>query len=523
MKFPSRKHYGLAAGLVVLVALAYVAARIFVFSQLQRKVVTRLDQFRREGGTARYKTFETDPWHSRAVMTGLEIAVHKMDSGSVHITAPRIEIDGIDLLSLFRQELKVKRIRLYRPVLQVPENFKRKQHGATPSARVPGLTTGILQVDSGKVEVLDSASHQVSISARLNLRAHHLKRGLSKEGIPEWSVREILISGMNAAFLQKFYHVSVKDVKYSQPGELIVDSVKITPMFDRKEFARRAGKQVDQLTAVVPRLRITGLEVDSHRPSYAARRAEVQFRMEAFRDKRVERKKRKPTRLPVAYLQGLTAGIQIDTLVVSDSYASYEEIRKDGEVPGKVFFDNLQVVAANISNTSSRECTLTAKSRFMDAGELKVDFLFPPDPKKPGVVKGLLSNFSMAKMNSVLVPGAHVEIESGEMHEMKFEFKYNDYRSDGQVELFYSNLKVHSLKKNPARTVNKLVSFLLNIFVRNDMDRSDSKDTRTGVIMLYRDPQRGVLNYWLRSVIAGIKSQFRVDKIKEMKSVKKGR
>jgi len=144
----------------------------------------------------------------------------------------------------------------------------------------------------------------------------------------------------------------------------------------------------------------------------------------------------------------------------------------------------------------------------MNAGDLKAVLAFPADEQMPCTVQGSLSNFSMPELNQMLVPVYHTEIESGEVQKMKFQFQYDEYRSVGDVELSYTNLRVKHLKKNPQNSVNKLVSFVLNIFVQKDLDKSDTKEKRTGSLQMERDPQRGVLSYWWQSIASGIKSVF---------------
>jgi hypothetical protein len=279
-------------------------------------------------------------------------------------------------------------------------------------------------------------------------------------------------------------------------------------MYTRAEFAKRAGRQIDQFTATVPLIHATGFEIGKLLPSFAAHHVDLQFRLEAFRDKRIPRKKRKPSVLPVNFLKQLSFQLQIDSLTLSDSYAAYEEFPETGDAPGKIFFNGLHGGISNISNRSSQGATMNVASRFMNAGDLAAYFTFPVEAKGPYAVKGSLTNFSMPEINSMLVPVAHFEIEKGKMQSMKFQFQYNEYRSDGNVELSYTDLKVRSLKKNPEKSENKLVSFIINMFVKDDLDKTDAKAKRTGSIEFLRNDQRGILNYWWKSVFSGVKSVY---------------
>ncbi|HWA32975.1 MAG TPA: hypothetical protein VG737_02545, partial [Cyclobacteriaceae bacterium] len=167
----------------------------------------------------------------------------------------------------------------------------------------------------------------------------------------------------------------------------------------------------------------------------------------------------------------------------------------------------------NLSNDSTHESVdMHVESRFMDAGSLKADFTFPLRGKKPYTVAGALRDFSMPSVNSMLVPAGNVKVESGKMEEMKFRFRYNAFRSDGELEVNYTDLKVLSLKKDD-RKPNKVVSFLIGLFVKKKIDEKDARDKRLGQVQWERDSQKGILNYWWKSILSGIKSVYNLEGI----------
>ena len=121
----------------------------------------------------------------------------------------------------------------------------------------------------------------------------------------------------------------------------------------------------------------------------------------------------------------------------------------------------------------------------------------------------------MSNVNSMLEPMAHAEIQNGILNKMSFNFVYNTYRSDGSLMMDYKDLKIASTRKNKndEKKINEFATFLLNLFVRRDMDKSVATDKKTGDILFYRDNKKSLFNYWWKSILSGIKSVYNLDKI----------
>jgi hypothetical protein len=213
--------------------------------------------------------------------------------------------------------------------------------------------------------------------------------------------------------------------------------------------------------------------------------------------------------------------IQVDTVRLTKSYIAYEEFQEDGTAPGKVFFDKLSCNILNVSNHSNKEAVMEATASFMDKGLLTAHFTFPVSPGKPYSVKGKLSDFPLPAVNSMLTTAAHAEISEGNLEALDFHFQYNDSRSDGKVELNYTDLKMTSLLKKKEKVPNRILTFLLRLVVKKDMDDNLPTDKKNGTIQFYRDTHKSVFNYWWKSILSGIKSVYNMDKITDTDGSKK--
>lgn len=156
----------------------------------------------------------------------------------------------------------------------------------------------------------------------------------------------------------------------------------------------------------------------------------------------------------------------------------------------------------------------------MGQGKLAIACIFSRTDK-PASMKGSLSNFPMALLNDILQPQAKVKIESGTISKLTFNFKFNDIRSDGTVDLSYKDLKVISLRKARKKekkrkdtedvVKNEVLSFVLNIFIKEDAGKAVTGEKKTGTILFYRDRKKAIFNYWWKSLFSGLKSSFNIE------------
>ncbi len=146
----------------------------------------------------------------------------------------------------------------------------------------------------------------------------------------------------------------------------------------------------------------------------------------------------------------------------------------------------------------------------MGSGDLRADFIFPANPEKMYEAVGTLGAFDMKKINKMLVPIARIEVKSGLLGKLSFNFKYNNERSDGTLAMHYTDLKIASLSKQSGNNSEKgFMTMILNTFViTQDMDERSEK----GTISFSRDPYKAVFGYWWKSIQSGIMSVYHLGK-----------
>ena len=180
-------------------------------------------------------------------------------------------------------------------------------------------------------------------------------------------------SGMNAfqpgrtfysedlKFSKKNYSVSSKDSMYTfQVGKvtlstrdksLIIDSFRLVPNFPMYEFARRLGYQVDRTEVFVPRISLSGIDLEKLVKEKKVHAGLVMVDapvMNDFKDKRIPIRKDVIKPLFQQQLRDLKFEITVDTAKVVDGRVVYSE--QTGESPGMIFFEKMNVTATGITN-----------------------------------------------------------------------------------------------------------------------------------------------------------------------------
>ncbi|HYG20292.1 MAG TPA: DUF748 domain-containing protein, partial [Ohtaekwangia sp.] len=344
-----------------------------------------------------------------------------------------------------------------------------------------------------------------------------------------WRESDLLLSNMAIRLPKELYAFKVKSLKLGLADKVFeMDSMAIIPTVSRRNFMKQYGKEIDYIKGIIPYIRISGLTLRG-KPllTINAEKISLNLRLEVYRDKRWPFIKDYYTALPIHSLQRLPIHLKIDTIQLSDSFVSYEEFPEKGDSAGGVFFDKLNATIASINNDPAfqQASNMKASAQLMGKGDLVVNFTFPYDTLQAYGVSGSLQNFPLVKLNSMLGPAAKARIESGVMTNLKFNYRYNPTRADGEVELNYENLKVLSLRENNKNeaSVDVLKTLLVSALIRKDMDETVREDKKTGTVLFYRDTKRSVLNYWWKSLFSGIKSAYNIDKLQERFAPKNGK
>ncbi len=523
MKKSSKR--GILYSVLILMVLLFFGGRAFIFWKIKKTFSNKIENLQSQGIAMTYLSFDVNFFSGNLKLKEVQIKIGSDSVCSSGGTIEELSIKGISFISLLLdKKLSISSVVLRHPwVLYADHHKKTNSEKSRANSSLKDLQIDLVRIDSGRLEMVDSASCGVTLKARLNFVLDNFSVTNINTDSMKWKVEDVTASAIAIDLPTRFYSLTLQKLSYHHKEKLIqLDSLELLPTLDRLEFAKKTGRQMDQFNLMMASLVVNGFEMsETIKPSFIAREVVFRFNLEVFRDKRFQRALRKPTILPVAFLHKLNFPLHIDSIRILPSLVSYQEHPEKGDAIGRISFNDLSAAIYNVSNDSSGISEMKVRTRFMNAGDLNVNFKFPHEVNKIYAAKGSLLNFSMPEINTMLEPVANIKIETGQLQAMKFNFQYDNKKSEGELELRYTDLKILGVKDDAYKSTNKIVTLIIGAFVKKKIDKNDSKDKRTGNIHWERDTQKAIFNYWWKSVLSGIKSVYGFENSSEKKGKKK--
>ncbi len=451
-------------------------------------------------------------------ISALEVSLMPDSSDRVPATGrvENIQLNNIDIYQmLFNRQLDIKEIVFEEGDIK----FNRKAN-LTDSAEtekentLKGVFVERLRFRDFNFSVVSDSANEFSGTLNVTLRNLQSSDSADLSEIEGYTVENIDAQVTDfLASVSDFYEIDIKRINAnSEKNKLDIDSLTLVPKFPKFKFSQVAGKQIDRVNSFINKIEVSGLLFNHLRDSsfVASKIRILSGEVYSFRDKRLTFKETKDKPLPMAALKEIGFGIEVDTIQIKNSKITYEEFAEDGFEAGKIIFEDLNATLTNLGNRTyynkPDHASLIASARLMGHGLIEASFRLPFEQGKPYHAEGKMGKLDLHHLNPPLESLAFINIESGILNEINFNFDYNDRSSNGKVTINYENLKINGLKKEKSTVINELKTLLINTVVKNDKDKSVPTEKRTGTIDFERDRKRQVFNFWWKSLFSGIKS-----------------
>lgn len=530
--FRFKLKYLLLAILVSVAIAALVWTRSYLFTNMGVSLQKRIQSLNLSGFNVRYDSISVD-WIGNSIqIDNLLLEKNAYDTTCVYpefISAGSVRAEGIGLFQLiFRNKLSIETVQLEKLRVILREHSLMQLDSATQRENEFSLEVDDVSIRYAELTYVDSAQCKTITTIKSHIAVTSLELDFHIDKPFRYQAHLLTFDSAEVNVPGQLYTFKVLKAQMDFPGAAFrLDTTRVIPHVSKVEFGRKFGYEIDRFEAVIPYLNFSGFDfafLDTCQVK--AGLADIQFYLKVFRDKRLPFVKRQKL-LPVAMIQDLPFGLLIDSLKVTKSYVQYEEVMDGMTEPGKVFFDNLYALLLNVNNTARTGNTLlSANAKLQGHGDLDVFVTFPLEKNKRSSLKGSIRNFRLPEINSMLTPSTQIKVESGNMKEMTFGFTFNAIRSDGEIELNYEDLKLISFKdeakqKGDEPEKDNLKTFIMNTFIfRKKMDEDVPEEKRTGTVQYIRDDSRSIFNFWVKSLVSGLKAAYNLDKPGARKSDK---
>jgi hypothetical protein len=330
---------------------------------------------------------------------------------------------------------------------------------------------------------------------------------------------DFLVSEYISVSSDSMYSIIAKDIMYSTTSKTLTSSIfSIHPNFTNYDFTSRYEYQTDRIEADLDSICVYNFDAISFANLRNIISSYVEIKkmdLKAFRDMRKEFKHgKKKTFQDLIY--SYPAALCVDSIRILNGNIEYTEHARDANEPGKIYFDKVNSTFYKLTNdtiykTKPGSFELKCNALLMGKGRINVTLkaiIF--DHNNTFSLDGTVSDMEAKELNPYLDRNAFMYLTSGTIDGMKFSFTANNTRATGKVTLLYHGLEITVKNKRTDDTTafkERFVSLIVNSKIINS-NPLPGKEARVGTIDIERDPEKFIFNYWIKSILSGIKSSL---------------
>jgi hypothetical protein len=454
----------------------------------------------------------------------------------MEFSCEEIRITGVNLFELLMiKTLNVDTLIMQKPVLHYVQSgleglrepgFKEKQGPVNKDTahferkyRIRWIHAGELILDNGQLSfILRSQTRPFIKNKNFTLDISDLHVDLKK--MPD----------RNTGFDLRDMRLEIDQQEISLPGGMYslytghvnlsiskaharIDTLRLIPLYGLQEFGKIAGKQTDRFKIEAASVEAFGTDMlDSYRNSSVRfRKLQVcNLNLQAYRDKNLPFDLTRFPRLPQEYILSVKNYLKVDSLVVSQGFIDYQELRPGATQAGRVFLDSLNAVALNITNDSAvikvkNMIKINGRFRLMGNGKANVN-IFLPLNRNDGSFEfnGIMYGLDIKTLNPFLEPNALVRINSGFASRVEFKAQARNNVAQGKFTFLYKGLNLTLVSKygnvNEKRE-KQFLSFIANQIIRSDNPKNGVEESSN--LYFERNRNKGILNYMIKTLEQG--------------------
>lgn len=436
------------------------------------------------------------------------------DSSAHSLYIDLIKLKGIHVLPLiFNKEVIINHLEVDSARFTLIKDLAFKT-GSSPQSSLKRLFIKEISLSGIALDMKNDTTDFLSVFLRADITQLQIAKDITKK--LTYSFGQLTATANSIAFNPEgdLYTTNIQEIYFNSALHLLsIDSVRLEPKHEKYDFAWKAGKQVASLTLSIPKIDVHNLDFqDLLQQKFIASAIRIpSFDLLAFKDKRVPFSQTAHVQLPMHYFNALKWKVKIDSISFGLSQIRTETFPENGIAPAVITFNDVSGLLLNLDNIQEKEAidyaTLQASGFLMGKGRIEATFQFPQDSSPVYHVKGFIKDMDMTILNDALQNAVNINLKSGYLNLMNFNFTYTDFGSRGSLDMAYQSLVVSSLNKNKSST-NEIKTALLYLLVQKNKDIESKLSRHIGTINVNRDRQKHIFNIWLLSIMDGMRSSF---------------
>ncbi|NHN24054.1 hypothetical protein FIA58_000055 [Flavobacterium jejuense] len=468
-----------------------------------------------------YEDIDLSLWHANIKMHHISVVpksnLKNTDQKTgIYATVSEIEVVDFNLWGiLFGDKIKAKQLVVIQPKIILYKNTKNViSDPKSIQAKVIQPFEKIILVSDiilseGTLTVKNNTTKQsLAGFSNLNLKLEGivLNEETLQEKIPFTYKNYSLVCDSLFYHVNDFYKVSSHKM-IATDSSLNIAAFQLLPKCSRKEFVQQIPKESDLYTVFVTDIALSKMDWGFKNDVffYTSNAIHINaLNANIYRGKMPEDDLSKK-KLYNSLLRDLSFDLKVDTLQITHSKLVYEEEKDFTEGPGKLSFTDFNMTVLNLQSGFQKskvsDTKITVQCRFMEESMLNVDWSFNTLDVSDGFkIKGTILNFNTEKLSYFTKPYLNV-IVKGTLDKVYFNFAGNDVSNKGDFALQYDNLVVDVYRNNKRQKINKFLSAIGNLFIKDDSDEA----LKTTEIEVERKPEKSFYNFLWISIAEGLK------------------
>lgn len=434
----------------------------------------------------------------------------------LHGTIELIEVNEIAIWDiLFGEKIKAKNLIISKPTITLYKNNDNaiNDYNTINSKIVKPFEKIILVSDlylnKGQLKVYNNENGKKIASAdniNFNLEGIIINEKTLKDKIP-LLYKDYSFSCDSVFYkVNEYYEIKSSVILTSKEG-ISIKQFKLLPLYDRKKFTQTIPKEKDLFTILADEISLNKMiwgfkdEVFFfHTNSVVLNKVNANIYRGKMPADDVSKKE-----LYSKLLRDIKADIKVDTLVLKNSFLTYEEEKTFEKGPGKLFFSNFNMSVFNLESgynkTKLPDVQIKINCDFMKKSPLKVNWSFNVLDKTEGFqIAGSIYNFETQELEEFTKPYMNIKVK-GTFDEVQFNFKGNDLTNKGTFSLKYDDLKVELYQNEKRLKKNRFLTAIGNLFVKEDSNEA----IKTTEVKVERNQEKSFYNLLWISLADGLK------------------
>lgn len=286
------------------------------------------------------------------------------------------------------------------------------------------------------------------------------------------------------------HSVIFKDIRFvSSTKSATIGHISVMPRLSKANFNKAAKYDKDRY-----HFELDGIEINGFDVRRFVQRQELHIKnfivnkvwAEVYKDYHYPKKNITSRRntYPNDKLRRLAIDVKIDTMRMHNGVFYHRIFPKRTEKVATFVITNIEQTFINVSNIEREvkknpTATVYSAGKLMAAAPMRSVFVFNlKNSKAPFTLKTTVTSLNGLALNPLLKPLTMMDVKKGTINKMIFKLKADEYRALGNVDLYYSDLKINMLKRDKEKDTLKsmgLVSFFTNAALPNDNPGKDGK------------------------------------------------